>query len=113
MTRWLADKVMPCRPDADRVLWDLASPVAQVHADAPPFFVLHGSHDSLAKVEETRCFVDRLRAVSRSPAAYAELPGAQHAWDMFRTPRALETVRAVARFLEWTRVAGPAGRRTA
>jgi acetyl esterase/lipase len=110
MTRWLADKVMPCPPGADHALWDLASPLAQVHAAAPPFFVLHGSHDSLSKVEEARCFVERLRAVSRSPVAFAELPGAQHAWDMFRTPRALHTVRAVARFLEWTHAAHAAGR---
>jgi len=63
--------------------------------------VLHGTHDSIASVEEARCFVERLRAASSAPVAYAELPGAQHAWDLLRSVRALATVKAVARFLEW------------
>ncbi|HSN70343.1 MAG TPA: alpha/beta hydrolase [Steroidobacteraceae bacterium] len=113
MTDWLARKVMPCRPADDPALWALASPVAEVHGGAPPFFVLHGTHDSLAKVEEAQHFVRCLREISRQPVAYAELPGAQHAWDLFRTPRALETVHAVARFLEWARAADAAVTRAA
>lgn len=101
MTAWLAKTVMPCAPDADPSLWDLASPIACARPDAPPFFVLHGAHDSLAKVEEARAFVARLRAVSRSPVVYAELPGAQHAWDMVHSVRTAYTVRAVGQFLEW------------
>jgi acetyl esterase/lipase len=110
MTRWLAGKVMPCTPRSDPKLWDLASPIAQVHADAPPFFVLHGTYDSLAKVEEARAFVDRLRAVSGAPVVYAELPAAQHAWDLVHSVRAEHSVRAVARFAEWVRANAPCGR---
>jgi len=103
MVRWLEKTVMPCAPAANPALWDLASPIAQLHRDAPPFFVLHGTHDSLASVEEARLFAERLRAVSARTVVYAELPGAQHAWDVFRSVRAMESVQAVTRFLEWVR----------
>lgn len=76
-----------------------ASPVHRVHADAPPFFVIHGTHDSLAPVEEARAFVAALREVSKAPVAYAELPGAQHAFEVFHSLRCRDTVHAVDRFL--------------
>jgi acetyl esterase/lipase len=112
MVQWLAETVMPCPPAADPWLWDLASPIAQLRRDAPPFFILHGTHDSLASTAAARLFADRLRSVSANPVVYAELPGAQHAWDVFRSVRAMESVHAVARFLEWTRAtAGRSERR--
>jgi acetyl esterase/lipase len=106
VTQLLRKVVMPCDPHDDPALWDLASPVAQVHADAPPFFVLHGTYDSLVKVEEARAFVSRLRAASRAPVVYAELPAAQHAWDLVHSVRAEHSVRAVAEFLEHVRATG-------
>ncbi len=36
----------------------------------------------------------------RPPVAYAELPGAQHAFEVFRSVRGTHAIRAVARFLE-------------
>ncbi|MBY0441506.1 MAG: alpha/beta hydrolase [Mycobacteriaceae bacterium] len=78
-----------------------ASPTHRVHAEAPPFFVIHGQDDSLIPVHEAREFVDKLRAVSNSPVAYADLPGAQHAFDIFGSPRGHQTAEAVARFLSW------------
>ncbi|WP_036467268.1 alpha/beta hydrolase [Mycobacterium genavense] len=78
-----------------------ASPIRQLRADAPPFFVLHGHDDSLIPVGEAREFVEELRAVSKSPVAYAELPYAQHAFDIFGSPRAHKSAEAVARFLSW------------
>jgi len=101
MVQWLEKTVMPCSPRTDPALWDLASPIEQVRTDAPPFFILHGDHDSLASVEEARLFADRLRSTSSQPVVYAELPGAQHAWEVFRSVRAMHSVHAVTRFLEW------------
>jgi len=103
MVTWLTRNVMPCAPEQDPALWDLASPVTLARPDAPPFFVLHGTHDSLASPAEARLFVQRLRSVSRNPVAYAELPGAQHAWEVFKSVRAMHSVYAVGRFLEWCR----------
>ena len=78
-----------------------ASPLFRVSEDAPPFFVLHGSNDTLIPVADARAFVARLRAVSKNPVAYAELAGAQHAFDLFTSVRSAGAVRGVARFLEW------------
>jgi acetyl esterase/lipase len=76
-----------------------ASPITHISAAAPPFFVLHGSNDSLIPVEQARAFTTRLRAVSRAPVVYAELPVAQHAFDIFGSPRAAHAAVAVERFL--------------
>lgn len=76
-----------------------ASPIAHVSADAPPFFVLHGRNDSLIPVEQARAFTAALREVSRQPVAYAELPFAQHAFDIFGSARATHAAVAVEQFL--------------
>jgi acetyl esterase/lipase len=84
-------------PDAFR----RASPSARVRADAPPFFVIHGSHDTLAPVEEGRSFAQLLRETSRQPVAYAEIPGAQHAFEVFHSLRTRHVVEGVDQFLAW------------
>ena len=79
-----------------------ASPLDQVRADAPPFLVIHGTHDSLASVTEARVFVERLRAVSKSAVCYIELPGTQHAFDVFHSVTSANVVKGVERFLAYT-----------
>ncbi len=92
--------------DTHRHIYLDASPIRYVRPDAPPFFVLHGTDDSLIPVVEAREFVEALRAVSKSPVAYAELPYAQHAFDIFGSPRAHRSAEAVARFLSWVYATG-------
>jgi acetyl esterase/lipase len=82
-----------------------ASPTFRVNADAPPFFVLHGQNDTLVPVDVARTFVSALRAVSRSPVAYAELPLAQHAFDVLASLRCQATTNGVASFLDAARSA--------
>ena len=84
-----------------REVYEKASPIYRVHPDAPPFFVIHGAHDSLATVSAARRFVAKLRAVSRNPVAYAEMPGAQHAFDVFPSIRTAHIVRVVERFADY------------
>ncbi len=84
-----------------------ASPITRVRADAPPFFVLHGTDDSIIPVTEGREFVEALRAVSTAPVAYAEMPHAQHAFDFYGSPRAHFTAEAVERFLSWVQAGHP------
>jgi len=76
-----------------------ASPIAQVHPDAPPFLVVHGSADTVIPVEQARGFVERLRAVSRSPVSFIELPGAGHGFDMIDGARTGSTATAIGLFL--------------
>lgn len=102
MADLITDKVLQCSQDQNPGLWDAASPLSHVSADAPPMFVLQGTHDSLVWVEEARVFVAALQAVATQPVAYAELPGAQHAFEIFHSVRTDHTVNAVGDFLEWT-----------
>jgi acetyl esterase/lipase len=80
-------------------VFDEASPMTHLRRDAPPFFVLHGTHDTLVPVTQARSFVRQLRDVSAAPVAYAEFPGAQHAFDIFASTRAHASAEAVERFL--------------
>ena len=52
-------------------------------------------------MEEARHFVDLLRKTSRQPVCYAEIPGAQHAFETFYSLRTEHVVRGVERFLAW------------
>jgi acetyl esterase/lipase len=101
MSEALGPMIFKCRPEENPELWDAVSPVARVHEAVPPFFVIQGSHDSLVFAEEARTFVARLRAVSREVVQHAELPGAQHAFEIFHSPRSAHAVRATTAFLEW------------
>jgi len=80
-----------------------ASPIARVHADAPPFLVIHGSTDMIIPVVQAREFVSTLRAVSRAACVYAELPGAGHGFDLVNNLRTAATAAAVEQFLSAVR----------
>jgi acetyl esterase/lipase len=97
----LARYVMQSRSSEARETWQQASPIEQVRPDAPPTFLLQGTHDSLVWVEEARHFANRLRAVSEQVVAYGELPGAQHAFEVFHSVRTDQSLEAVTGFLEW------------
>jgi acetyl esterase/lipase len=102
MENLLADKVMQCSLQDNRALWEAASPLDHISPEAPPMFVIQGTHDSLVWVEEARVFASALQAVAKQPVAYAELPGAQHAFEIFHSVRTDHTVNAVGHFLEWS-----------
>ena len=78
-----------------------ASPIDRVVPDAPPFFVIHGDRDTLAPLRDAAEFVSRLRDVSCAPVLFAEIPGAQHAFDLLVTPRSLPVIEGVGHFLEY------------
>lgn len=79
-----------------------ASPLDQVHPDAPPFLVIHGTHDSVVPAREAGHFVDALRETSHAPVGYAEIPGANHAFDVLDSLRTHYMISGVARFLTVT-----------
>lgn len=65
----------------------------------PPFFVAHGDHDTLVPVEAARNFVSRLREETDASVVYAELPRAQHAFDLFHSIRSDAVARGIESFL--------------
>lgn len=78
-------------------------------AQIPDFYALHGTLDSLVSVRQARAFIARLREVSPRTVTYTELPGAQHAFEVFGSIRSHQLITAVARWLEWHHQRGQAG----
>ncbi|MCU1369864.1 MAG: carboxylesterase family protein [Ilumatobacteraceae bacterium] len=103
MDDMLARIILKTTRDESPEVWNDASTMTWVSPDAPPFFVIHGSNDSLVPAEQARSFVAMLRAESKKPVAFAELPGAQHAFEVFDSPRTISSAGAVHRFLETVR----------
>ena len=91
--------VMKTTREEDPKAFEKASPLHRVRPDAPPFFVVHGAADTLVPIEEARAFVRALRERSRSPVVYAEIPGAQHAFELFPSVRSQLVRNGVERFL--------------
>ncbi|WP_433235178.1 alpha/beta hydrolase [Streptosporangium sp. CA-135522] len=80
-----------------------SSPLAYSRPDAPPFFIAHGDRDTMVLVENARLFAEKLRSTSSNPVVYAELPGAQHSFDLFHSLRFEAVVDAVEAFAAWVR----------
>ena len=104
LVEWVLERhVFKARLDDEPERYRAASPVHRVHAEAPPFLILHGERDTLVPVADARRFVAALRAVSESPVLYAELAGAEHAFDILPSVRTARVVEAIERFLATVR----------
>ena len=99
--RFLAPRILQTTWAEEPEAFEAASPILQVSEDAPDFFVLHGRYDTLVPVDQARLFVEELRRTSKRTVTYAELPGAQHAFDVFPSIRSSHIVRAIDRYLHW------------
>ncbi|MFC5731324.1 MULTISPECIES: alpha/beta hydrolase [Nocardioides] len=99
--RFLSGWVIKERFEDHPEIYELASPLLRVTPDDPDFFIIHGSRDTLVDPRQARAFAEALRATSKRTVVYAELPGAQHAFDVFPSIRSQHLVRATERFLTW------------
>ena len=90
--------VMKARLSESSSLFAAASPLAHVGAHAPPFVVVHGDCDTIVPVAEARAFVDRLRRSTVAACVYIEVPGAQHAFEIFPSLRTVHLMRGLERF---------------
>ena len=101
--RWadiVARYIMKATREDDPALYKSASPIAHVHRGAPPFFIVHGEFDTLVAPASARRFAAELRRVAKAPVGYAELPGTQHAFDVFPSLRTAYVLDGIARFLQ-------------
>lgn len=80
-----------------------SSPMNYINSDAPPFFVAHGDNDTIVIVEDARKFVKKLKSTSSNPVVYAELPGAQHSFDLFHSIRFHSVIDGIEAFAAWVR----------
>ena len=100
---WVGMQLLMRRPETDGFI--SVSPPTNMYdfsflAPCPASgLFLHGTNDTVVPVEAARDFVGRLRPVASAPVVYAELPRAQHAFDVLPSIRAHHTVHAVERFL--------------
>ena len=98
---FLGPRVLQTTWDDTPDTYEAASPILRITPEAPDFFVIHGELDTLVAVDQARMFVAQLRRTSHKSVVYAELPGAQHAFDIFHSIRSAHAVRAVDRYLTW------------
>ncbi len=87
------------RSQAD-ALYRRLSPLHRLGPQAPPFFVLGGTHDVMTPLAATQVFVDVFRQKCQAEIRFAQLPAAQHAFAIFHSVRANAAVEAITRFLE-------------
>ncbi len=97
---WIAQPlVIKAFFDEEPERYAAASPLDQIRPDAPPFLIVHGDKDTLAPVADARTFAEQLWTVSQAQVVYVELKGAQHAFDVFGSPRTRRMVQATETFL--------------
>ena len=78
-----------------------SSPADYVRPDAPPVMLVHGARDPMVPVSDARKFATTLRARSRGPVVWAELPGGLHTFDRFASIRSAGVVMGVEAFADW------------
>lgn len=76
-----------------------ASPIHQVHPDAPPFLIVQGDRDRLTPAAGAREFHRALSKVSRARADYVEVRGG-HAFDLVRCASTTRALTAIDGFLD-------------
>ena len=97
---WLFSKVvLKKRVSEAPQLYRSVSPAHRITDEAPPFLIFHGDQDTLVPVDDARAFAKRLEEVSRNDVLYVEMPGAEHAFDIFPSLRTARVVECIERFL--------------
>jgi acetyl esterase/lipase len=84
------------------------SPIDHVSADAPPFLVIHGTHDSLVPIAEAEVFVDAARRAG-TDVDLVRVLGAQHGFDAVSSGVSRHTAALVTTWAS-RRVGAMAGR---
>ncbi len=108
MDGFISRRIIQQTREAVPTVFEDGSPISWIHRTgvakgAPPFCIVQGTHDSLVWVEEVRRFVAEFSPLTTTPLVYAELPRAQHAFEIFHSPRTSHYLNAAASWLEWVR----------
>jgi acetyl esterase/lipase len=100
LDRLLVQRVMKDTIDAARDVYDTASPMSRITADAPPFLLVHGTADTLVPVVEAREMARLLKATSGQAVTLLEVPHAQHAFESLPSLRTRAVLEHVVRFVD-------------
>ncbi len=100
LQEWGFEKVLFKVPlEGNEELYRAASPRWRITPEAPPFMIIHGERDTLVPVGDARDFAAEMKRVSRADVRYIELPGAEHAFDLWPSVRTARVADAIGRFL--------------
>lgn len=95
---WLLRRYVETVVADDRTDLRAASPLHQIHAEAPPFLILHGGNDLLTPVSGARQFFRKLDRHAAVAPDMLEIPGAVHGFDLVSQDH---TDLALDRIDEW------------
>ncbi len=91
--------IMKQPADTGAEAYRLASPAAHLEnskLQPPPFFMVHGSYDTLVPLAEATAFKAKLEPLTQVDLVV--IPGAQHAFELGVSPRARAALHAAERF---------------
>jgi len=77
-----------------------ASPANHFGEHAPPALLIHGALDTLVPIASARAFANTCAEELPKRVTFIEIPGAEHAFDVFTSRRGAFAVEAAARWLE-------------
>ena len=91
MDGFISRKIIQQTREAAPEVFEDGSPISWIHREgvaesAPPFFIVQRTQQSQEWVEEVRRFVAEFAPLTSVPLVYAELPRAQHAFEIFHSP---------------------------
>lgn len=84
-----------------------SSPFDYAGRGCAPLLIVHGGQDTLTPPERARALAERARHASASPVAYAELPGAQHGFDLLASIRFEAVIDGIQAFATSAAAAAP------
>lgn len=77
-----------------------SSPFDYADRGSAPLLIIHGGQDTLTPADRARALAERARRSSADPVVYAELPGAQHSFDLVASIRFEAVVDGIEAFAE-------------
>jgi acetyl esterase/lipase len=89
--------------DDDPEVLRAASPIHQIHRNAPPTLIVHGDRDFITPESGAKAFYNKLSKTSDSPTFYHKVKGGHHAFDLIDSKQTDEAVDVIAGFLNATR----------
>lgn len=102
LTDYIGPLVVKAFPETEPERFQAASPLENVDKVTMPWLILQGDRDTLTPAVDAREFAKQLTSASKHPVGYTEFPGAQHAFDIYYSHRAIAAVELASRFLVTT-----------
>jgi acetyl esterase/lipase len=76
-----------------------SSPFDYANRGSAPLLIIHGDQDTLTPAKTAHALAEQARSASANPIVYAELPGAQHSFDLLASPRFEAVIDGIEAFV--------------